>query len=45
MSSDVSYLGREEVPDVLPAQADHRRAVVVIGRHAGNLANVRNTLR
>lgn len=32
--------GREEMPDVLPAQADHCRSSVALGGYAGHMANV-----
>lgn len=34
--------GREKVLDVLPAQTGYSGVAVAVGRHAGNLANVRN---
>ncbi len=41
----LSPAGRPEAPGLLPAQAADRGAAVALGRHAGNLANVRNLLR
>lgn len=32
--------GREEMPDVLPAQADHCRSSVALGGYPGHMANV-----